>query len=247
MSSDNGRVLVIQNDPDKTLGRLGDALIRGGVELDMHFPDRDLPPLPGYDGLVVLPGLADPVDETEAVERARRAIDDALDADLPVLGLCLGGQLLAQALGGSVYRSPPELGFGEVSASAAASGDPLLAAAPSRFSVFHAHVFSFEPPPGAEILLTNDLCVQACRFGEAWAFQCHPEVSHDWALALAAGLRGRDVDVRARTIDFFHRNGVAPEDLERDARAAEPALRKVGESIGAGFALRVTGVVRSAS
>ncbi|HLY50461.1 MAG TPA: gamma-glutamyl-gamma-aminobutyrate hydrolase family protein [Solirubrobacteraceae bacterium] len=229
-------ILVVQNDRDKSVGAIGPSLVRAGVSLDARSPERELPPVSSYAGLIVLPGLADPVDEDAPVQRARAAIEEALEAGLPVLGLCLGGQLLAQALGGSVYECRPELGYGPVFATPGAAGDPLFGAAPKRFSVFHAHAYAFEPPPKAEVLLTNDVCVQACRHGNAWAVQCHPEVSREWAEALAAGIRGEDRGVRAETADFFRRNGVSATQLERDAEAADPALRKVADAIGAGFA-----------
>ncbi len=232
-------MLVVQNDPDKSVGAIGIGLAHGGVALDVHSPDRDLPPVDEYAGLIVLPGLADPVDEDPPVHRARGAIQQALAAGLPVLGLCLGGQLLVQALGGRVYRSPPELGFGPVYASPAASSDPLLGVAPDRFLVFHAHTYAFEPPEEAEILLRNDVCVQACRQGEAWAFQCHPEVSREWVGALAAGMRGEDGGVPPETADFFRRNEISPAQLEHDARRADPIIREVAVAIGSGFAQRV--------
>jgi GMP synthase (glutamine-hydrolysing) len=232
-------VLVIQNDPDKSLGRLAEAFAGTGARLDVQFATGQLPDVRESSGLIVLPGLADPVDDTDAIGRARDAIDAALGAGLPILGLCLGGQLLVQALGGSVHRCPPELGFGDVVASPEAAGDPLLAGAPGQFSIFHAHAFAFSPPAGAEVLLTNDVCVQACRHGEAWAFQCHPEISADWVAALAAGLRGRDGQLLAATTGFFHSNGVTAEKLERDAAAAEPVMRALADGIAGGFAGRL--------
>jgi GMP synthase-like glutamine amidotransferase len=232
-------VLVVQNDPDKSLGRIADGLVRTGVQLDVRSPDRALPSVLRYAGLVVLPGLADPVDEDAPIERVRGTIKEALREGLPILGLCLGGQLLVQELGGSVYPCRPELGFREVIAAAGASSDPLLGGAPEQFSVFHAHAFAFEPPAGAEILLTNDVCVQACRHGDTWAFQCHPETSPEWVTALAAGIRGEDGGLRAATTNFFQRNGVAPEQLERDAESADPALRKIADGIARGFAAQL--------
>jgi GMP synthase-like glutamine amidotransferase len=232
-------VLVVQNDPGKPLGEIADALVAAGVGLDVRSPESDLPAVVGYAGLIVLPGLADPVDEDIAVERAREAIHAALELDLPILGLCLGGQLLAQALGGNVYPCQPELGFGEVFASPAAFTDPLLAGVPEQFSVFHAHAFAYEPPAGAEVLLTNDVCAQACRQGEAWAFQCHPEISREWVTRLAAGLRGEDDGVPAGTRDFFARNQVSPEQLERGARLAQDAVSRVAQGIARGFASRL--------
>jgi GMP synthase-like glutamine amidotransferase len=128
------------------------------------------------------------------------------------------------------------VGYGQVFASPVAFTDPLLRGAPEKFLVFHAHAYAFEPPPEAEILLTNDVCVQACRQGNTWAVQCHPEVSREWAHAVAAGIRGEDRGVREETVDFFRRNGVSAAQLERDADAADAVLIKVAEAIGTGFA-----------
>ena len=232
-------LLVVQNDPDKSLGRLAGGLESAGARLDVRSPGSELPDVREYNGLIVLPGLANPIDDTVEIHRARDAIEVALEAGLPILGLCLGGQLLVQALGGSVHRCQPELGFGDVEALPAAADDPLLAGAPDRFPIFHAHTFAFSPPPAAEVLLTNDVCVQACRHGEAWAFQCHPEIADDWVAALAAGLRGQDGRLLAATTGFFDSNGVTAEKLERDAAAAELAMQALADGITAGFAARL--------
>ena len=241
------RLLVVQNDPDKTLGRLADALTRAGVQLDVRSAERELPDSADYHGLVVLPGLANPVDQTAAIARARDAIEAGLQARIPILGLCLGAELLIEQLGGSAYSCRTELGFHDVVASPAAADDPLLSAAPQRFSVFHAHTFAFEPPSDAEILLTNEVCVQACRHGDTWAVQCHPEASREWVSALAASLDGADSGLLAATTGFFAENAVSSEQLERDADAAEPALSAVGECIATGFArvMAETQTVRS--
>jgi GMP synthase (glutamine-hydrolysing) len=233
-------ILVVQNDPDKSLGRLANGLQSAGARLDVRFPTAELPDASGYDGLIVLPGLANPVDDTPEIQRARDAIDQALGAGLPVLGLCLGGQLLVQALGGSVHPCQPELGFGDVEALPAAAEDPLLANTPHRFPIFHAHTYAFTPPDRAEVLLANDVGAQACRVGEAWAFQCHPEIADDWVAALAAGLCGRDGKLLAATTGFFQSNGVTAEQLERDAAVAEPHMRTLADGITRGFAGRLS-------
>lgn len=233
------RLLVIQSDSDKTLGRLAEPLMKAGIELDARATDQELPDAAGYDGLVVLPGLANPVDDTEAVRRARGAIRAGLGADIPVLGLCLGAELLIEELGGSVYPCQPELAFREVAAAPAAAGDPLLGAAPERFSVFHAHTFAFEPPSEAETLLTNEVCVQACRHGATWAIQCHPEVTREWVSAIARDLRGEGSGLLPQTVNFFRQNGVHPDQLEHDADAAETTIGAVAERIATGFARAV--------
>jgi GMP synthase-like glutamine amidotransferase len=232
------RILVVQHDWDKPLGRVGAGLEAARAELDVRMADDELPDPAGYDGLVVLPGLANPDDEDPAVHRARRSIEQALGAGAPVLGICLGGQLLAQALGGATYRCRDERGYHEVAATGAARRDPLLRDAPARFTTFHAHAYAFRPPSGADVLLENDVCVQACRLDEAWALQFHPEVGVEWVDALARGVRGAPDGVDPRTAAFFRASGVDPAELEAQARRAAPTAHRVAAGIAAGFAER---------
>jgi GMP synthase (glutamine-hydrolysing) len=239
------RVLVVQNDWDKPLGRIAAALLAVGLELDVHLSREDLPDAAAYDGLVTLPGLADPDDDDLPVQRVRRVTERALEEGLPVLGICLGGQLLAQALGGETYRSHEELGFHDVRATSAAADDPLLAGVPAQFPVFHAHAYAFRPPAGAVTLLENDVCVQACRLGDAWAFQCHPEPTLDWVGALARGIRGTVEGIDPRTVGFFRSNGVDPDVLESDAQDAAAVADAVARSIGSGFGAQVQAARRS--
>ncbi len=232
------RILVVQNDVDKGPGRVGDALVAAGAELDVRMATDDLPSVADYDGLLVLPGLNDPADDLPPVHRARAAITEALALDRPVLGLCLGGQLLAQATGGEAYRCQVEQGYHDVRSTAAAQEDALLAGVPATYSSFHAHAWAFTPPPGSTVLLENDVSVQAVRCGDrAWAFQCHPETPVSWADALARGIRGEhDGALLPETSGFFARHGVDPDRLEADARAADASAAVLAAGIGRGFA-----------
>ena len=231
------RILVIQNDVDKGLGRIGDGFYGTGVELDTHMAFNEVPSVVGYDGLIVLPGLADPIDDDPAVHRARGVIEEALTHELPVLGVCLGGQLLAQALGGDVYKCDNELAYHDVRTLPAAQTDPLLRGVPETYSSFHAHAFAFTAPPDSTVLIETDVSIQALRHGNTWAFQCHPETPVFFADALARAIRGDfDGTVLPETADFFARNGVDPDRLERDTRLADASATAVGHAIGTGFA-----------
>jgi GMP synthase (glutamine-hydrolysing) len=231
------RILVVQNDVDKGLGRIGDGFYGTGAELDTRMAFNDVPSVVGYDGLIVLPGHADPVDDDPAVHRARGAIEEALAEDLPVLGVCLGGQLLAQVLGGDVYKCDNEVAFHDVRTLPAAQTDPLLHGIPTTYSSFHAHAFAFTAPSNSTVLIETDASIQALRHGKTWAFQCHPETTIFFADALARAIRGDfDGTVLAETAGFFTRNGVDPNKLERDARAADASALTIGHGIGTGFA-----------
>jgi GMP synthase (glutamine-hydrolysing) len=186
----------------------------------------------------VLPGLADPDDDVPQIHVGRRAIEAALALGIPVLGVCLGGQLLAQVAGGRTYRSEAERGYHDVERTPEAANDPLFAAVPARFPIFHAHQYAFEPPASATVLLKNEVCVQACRIDGNWAVQCHPETTLEFALGLARRLRGEESIVLERTARFFRQGGLDPDALEADAQAADAAATGVARGIAQGFLAR---------
>lgn len=103
----------------------------------------------------------------------------ALAADLPMLGICLGAQLLAEAAGGRVYkRTEDEIGPLPIDL---VTDDPLFAGVPSPFMAFESHSYSFTLPPGATSLATRADGLQAFRLGKAWGLQFHPEIDAERA------------------------------------------------------------------
>ena len=130
-------VLVIANDPSDPIGRLGEWLRSAGAELDERsawLPDELPASLGGVDALIVLGGAMNCQDDVAApwLPRVRALLRDAVSAQLPTLGVCLGAQLLAVAHGGRVERNAdgPEYGAQLVAKRAAASADPLFADLP---------------------------------------------------------------------------------------------------------------------
>jgi len=100
-----------------------------------------------------------------------------LERDTPVLGVCLGSQLLARAAGASVFRSPvPEVGWLPVELTEAAATDPVAASLPERFDAFQWHHYTHELPADAVELARSRVCTQAFRLERAWGVQFHPEV-----------------------------------------------------------------------
>jgi GMP synthase-like glutamine amidotransferase len=132
-------------------------------------------------GLVVLGGTMD-VSEAPAypsLEAAMALIRQAAASGLPVLGICLGGQLAAHALGGRAYRSPrgPEFGWIPLAFTRSGRADPVLGALDSDVEVYSSHHDVFDLPPGADLLAWGGHSPnQAFRLGSVLGVQFHPEV-----------------------------------------------------------------------
>jgi GMP synthase-like glutamine amidotransferase len=177
-------VLLIRNDPDDNLGISAACLRDAGAEvmqLDGFDRNASWPALEEIGGLAIFGGAMN-VDETGEhpyLLRERRLMRDALSAQIPVLGICLGAQMLARSLGAAVRRAPVrELGFRPVSVTEAGRTDSLLAAFDGSRSVFQWHEDTFDLPEGTELLAEGqDVRNQAFRFGKsAWGVQFHFEV-----------------------------------------------------------------------
>jgi GMP synthase (glutamine-hydrolysing) len=136
-----------------------------------------------WSGIVALGGNAHAWQEDEhaflAVER--RLLADAVSEGLPVLGICLGAQVLARALGAEVRTAGVhEAGWLDVAPTPATAGDPVLGHLESPTGVFHWHQDTFELPEGATLLASSELTPnQAFRLGDAWGIQFHPEVDYE--------------------------------------------------------------------
>ena len=171
-------ILVIENDPYDPLGHLGDAIEARGLHTKTVRPPTGdaIPPLDTFSAVVVLGGPqgAYQADDHPYLEDEMQAIRDAVAADLPLLGICLGAQLVAHALGGRAYQADtPEVAVLEPTLTPEGAEDPLAAHLAKPVLVFHQD--SFEVPPGSRVLAESDRFTQAFRCGSALAIQPHPE------------------------------------------------------------------------
>jgi GMP synthase (glutamine-hydrolysing) len=176
------RVLSILHPGGGHSGILRERAAAGGHELLEITPAQGATP-PPYDAMVVLGGGMN-VHEAARLPWLRTEVDlirDALAAGTPVLGICLGAQLLATAAGAAVRRvEDPEIGWFEVERLPAGDADPLLGALPERFTAFQWHSYTFDLPAGAIQLARSPASPQAFRLnGRAWGVQFHPEVTPD--------------------------------------------------------------------
>lgn len=174
-------VLVLQHAPSEGPGLIARAL--DGVprvsRIVLDEQDPALPAAADLAGLVVLGGpmRADDDIRFPGLAAERRLLADAVAADLPVLGVCLGMQLLAVALDARLWTDHgTEIGFAPVDVVA---HDPVLAPLGDRPTVLHWHSDAVGLPPGATLLATSaSTPVQAFRAGSALGLQFHLEVDH---------------------------------------------------------------------
>ena len=178
------RLLVFQHVPYEVLGKL-DPMLRGaGFRIRyVNFgrePDSK-PDISKYDAMVILGGPMN-VSQTDAyphLETEIQCIQDAIEQEMPILGICLGAQLIAAALGAKVYPNlVKEIGWYDVTPTQDGLRDPVIKYLAGHEQIFQWHGDTFDIPRGAVHLASSPLCPnQAFRFGEkVYGFQFHLEV-----------------------------------------------------------------------
>lgn len=185
------RVLIFRHVPFEGAGRI-EALLRArNIDFeyaDLYVEGASVPEAIAIYGLIFLGGPMSVNDDLHYLRVEEGLIRRAVAEGLPVLGICLGAQLVARALGGAVRRNPvSEIGWFDLYFTEAAHND-LLFAGLDRETVFHWHGETFDLPGGAELLASSDLCRnQAFRIGDrVYGLQFHlevtPEMIAEWCL-----------------------------------------------------------------
>jgi GMP synthase-like glutamine amidotransferase len=177
------KVLAFRHVPFEPLGRIETVLESRGILFDYADLYRQTDP-PGdpedYDGLIFMGGPMSVNDGLPWLDREMAWISEAAHRGQPVLGICLGAQLTAKALGARVYANPvKEIGWFQVDFTTAARRDPVLREAGPRETVFHWHGETFDLPHGAVLLASSAACLhQAFRAGpNIYGLQFHLEVT----------------------------------------------------------------------
>lgn len=181
------KVLVLQHTSPENLGTIADALTRGNVShrYTHAFLNEPIPKdLEEFSGLVVMGGPMGVYDRDRYpfLKDELHLIELALKDKKPVLGVCLGAQLLAHALGAEVRRADrKEIGWHLVRLKEEGQADPLFAGVEQSFFAYHWHGDVFDLPKGAVSLASSELTPhQAFRYGDnAYGFLCHLEITEN--------------------------------------------------------------------
>ncbi len=234
------KIYVLQHHPVENLGTIADAL-EGAALAWQYIRVNEGQPVPrdmkGAGGLIVMGGPMG-VYQTERYPWLRdemALINDSIKRNLPVLGICLGAQILAAALGAKVERnaSGKEIGWYPIEFEAAAKEDRLCRDLPETLAPFHWHGDIFDLPTGAVSLASSvKTPCQAFRYGDkAYGFQFHFEVTSDAVAAMAEAF--------AKELD---REKIAAEEMI--ARSAEftPTLEKIADTVFSRWASPIQGI-----
>ncbi len=169
----------MQNIQCETLGLLEQMFLNDGYEIQKVNAQNDpVPTSPlGYDAIVILGGPMAVYDNLPYLRKEEEIIKNAIKNDTPVLGICLGSQLIAQAAGGHVYKGKKkEIGWYNVYLTPASSNDIFRGFTHKMIRIFQWHGDTYDLPPNAKILAYSDLYPQAFRIGSAVGIQFHFEV-----------------------------------------------------------------------
>jgi GMP synthase (glutamine-hydrolysing) len=218
------RILSITHQPDARAGVFADA----SAELVEWMPSAGPPPvLDGVDGVMIFGGGMH-VDHEAAhpwLREEKRLIGGLLRRKIPVLGVCLGAQLLAEAAGAKPRRAAqPEIGWHRVEVTPDGAADPLIGPLAPAFEVFEWHSYEAPLPPGGVALARTPLCLQAFRVDglPAWGVQFHAEVT---LAGLEKWLDGWEADEDAAA------TGLDPEAIRRESQRKIAAQEELGRGL----------------
>ncbi len=235
-------ILVFEHTTRTGIQRLGRTLSHYGHRLRLvrrHLNDPIPADLDDIDGIVSCGGPQSANDDSLPwLEPEMALMRQAHEREMPVVGLCLGSQILARALGGEVdtMSDGPEVGWHEVALTPVGREDPIHAGIPWRSIQAHFHYDCVtELPPGAKLLASSDCCkVQAWTAGlRTYAFQYHPEIDFETMDSVAED----DPELLSKT-------GIAREQLRQETDAHYPAFERLTNRLFENIALLLMPVDR---
>jgi GMP synthase-like glutamine amidotransferase len=176
------RVISVTHGPSVPGGVFDEVVEGAGHELDRWVVPVGGTPQPAvaYDAIMVFGGSMHPDQDDHFgwLEKEEEYLRSALDEGVPLLGVCLGAQMIARAAGADVRPArEPEIGWHDVELTPDGEDDAVLRVLPGRTSAFQWHSYTFDLPDGAVELARSPVCTQAFRVGRAWGLQFHAEVT----------------------------------------------------------------------
>lgn len=222
--------VVLRHSAHEGLGLLGTVLRDAGIQhrtVDFTNGDGATKDLRGAGGLIILGGTASvcELDRHPYLAEECVAVEQAITDGRPVLGICLGAQILAHVLGARVYHGDRrEVGWGTVALTHDADDDPLFAGHESPMQVFHFHGDTYELPTGARHLARSDLYEhQAFEWGaQVYGLQFHLEFTDPMVERLMA-----DPEVR----DYVAGAGADPDALAASAHDRVEAIAETARDV----------------
>ncbi len=177
------RIHVLQHEPYEGPGLIHEWANERGHEIVITevFNNRQLPKVNTFDWLVIMGGAMS-VNEEDIyawLKPEKELVRKAVAAGKIILGICLGAQMVASALGKKVYKNTrKEIGWFPIALTEAGMQHSFLSAGWHNQTFFHWHGETFDLPEGAQLLASSIACTnQAFTIGKVWAFQFHPEVN----------------------------------------------------------------------
>ncbi len=212
------KILAIQNIQCETLGTLEQMFMEDGYHIEkINAQDQPMPTNPcDYSAIVILGGPMAVYDDLTYLKDEQELITKSIKDGIPLLGICLGSQLIAQAIGGRVYKAKKkEIGWHSVYLTPSGRNDLFRGNTQEIINVFQWHGDTYDLPTYVKILAYSDLYPQAFRIGSAIGIQFHLEVDES---LIQTWMNEYHADVAAEKI---RPEGILPAPSELDRLAAQ--------------------------
>ena len=224
----NNKILSIKNIEFETLGNLERLLHLDSYQIENVEAQTEPVPIRAekYVAILILGGPMSVYDNLSFLLKEQELIRNAIKNKVPVLGICLGSQLIAHAIGGRVYRgSKKEIGWCDVSITANGHKDLFKGIRDSTLRIFQWHGDTYDLPSTATILASSALYPQAFKFGSAIGLQFHVEVNREM--------------IKRWLIEYneeINREHINPEDISSSSNAKQISdLRNICQVVYSNF------------